>query len=934
MKLIEFRLAMPLTMEEYKICQQYLLAKVSHEDTENTIHGVGHNKKTDGRSLVLFKKGTYDDENGEPGDYTFKRMNLVNKIPKWLLNFVDPKYCLIDEKSWNSYPYLKTVYEATGFPKAQVQVESTHHIGYNTEDNAFNISDEQLAQRKVVLIDIVNDKVAYKDYLPEEDPTIFYSERAQRGKLDENWIENSKVIMTCYKLFNIDIPYFGMFCSKLENWIVTVIKDSLLKYHRKALSWIDEWIDLTDEQIRAFEAEIQNKLEGFWKEVGLDVETDSSVAVQFMADRQANTPFAQQPADDFDDGEHLEMDQASIDAVKSDPANRGTACTPLPPTDEHSKFPGSKVGRGIGSASGAPSGESTSASELAEKSGKKSKDKKKKKKKKKKKGADGEEGSSGKKSSKSKDGKKSKKKKAKGGEAVEAVEAVEAAEAAEVVEAKESAEPSESQGSLDGGASSKLRGAAAPSQAEEEGSSQSLEAGEEAEATDSSALNVEEGANAQKEQTSSSTTTTAEGEAGQSESTEKLAEGERPKKTKKSKGKSSKGKSSKEEGKKKKSDKSLSSSRKEEGLAEVEEEVEKSRTLVTPSDTKIRSRVLREVHNVDDEDILLTEEGEAAVMMPHMAGGKHSGDSVLGKKLNGGATQMGADLPWKLHHVFVTRNKMGSLEGRIMSPFSAEDLKRFNVNSVGNFKGGENLLMVNPFTERRCTNGAANNGEGEKDMFFPLKSESLWEEGRTDLFTPIDVDHFYARQGGNAEGLFFNVGSSAMEDSQMMGDQFAENMESMHNGRRDMSRKDSDISLAIFYTLSMLFFVYSSMSIYKRFRSLFYFLLSAVLCACAFVYYEYWNQSCFGHGNVHKFYVSNFPASLTSVTSFLSGQRREQPREEIFKTLYKLNKATLNFASNSLNAQFQGSILSDLNEILSSQNGKYAQYVGSLLGKK
>ncbi|ANQ09404.1 Phosphatidylinositol transfer protein [Plasmodium coatneyi] len=291
MKLIEFRLTMPFSVEEYNICQRYLLARVTQEDTYNTMHGEGRNKRRDVRKIVLFKKGTLDGEHGEAVDYTFKRMNVVNKVPKWLQNFVHPNYCLIDETYWNSTPNLKIVYEAKGFPKARVQVDSTHHLGYNTEENPFNIPEELLTQRKIILIDIVNDELAAGDYKAEEDPTLFYSEKAKRGKLEKNWIENSKVIITCYKLFTIDIPYFGILCSKLENWIVTQIKNNLLKYHRKALCWIDEWYNLTEQRIYMFEQEMQQRLENFWKEVGLDVENDSTLAVQFMAKQQTRSAF-------------------------------------------------------------------------------------------------------------------------------------------------------------------------------------------------------------------------------------------------------------------------------------------------------------------------------------------------------------------------------------------------------------------------------------------------------------------------------------------------------------------------------------------------------------------------------------------------------------------------------------------------------------------
>ncbi|CRG95217.1 phosphatidylinositol transfer protein, putative [Plasmodium gallinaceum] len=266
MKLVEFRLAMPLTLEEYKLCQLYLVAKASLEDSEKNLNSVEKNENESKKGIVILKNESYKNENGLSGQYTYKRINLLNKLPKWLLNFIDPKYCILDEKSWNSYPYLKTVYESSGFPKAKIQVESAHHMGFNTENNALNISEELLPLRKIIFIDIVNDKVSYKDYNPKEDPSIFYSEKAKRGKLDEKWKENSTPIMTCYKLFTINIPYFGIFCSRIENWIISSLKDNILKYHRKAFCWIDEWFDLTIEDIRNIEKDVQKKLNHFWNE--------------------------------------------------------------------------------------------------------------------------------------------------------------------------------------------------------------------------------------------------------------------------------------------------------------------------------------------------------------------------------------------------------------------------------------------------------------------------------------------------------------------------------------------------------------------------------------------------------------------------------------------------------------------------------------------
>ncbi|ANQ09692.1 Uncharacterized protein PCOAH_00037230 [Plasmodium coatneyi] len=70
------------------------------------------------------------------------------------------------------------------------------------------------------------------------------------------------------------------------------------------------------------------------------------------------------------------------------------------------------------------------------------------------------------------------------------------------------------------------------------------------------------------------------------------------------------------------------------------------------------------------------------------------------------------------------------------------------------------------------------------------------------------------------------------------------------------------------------------------------------------------------------------------MTSFLDVQRKQNPREEFYRnlhntlynTLHEVNMSTLNFASNSLNAEFQSAILKNFNEMFSAKNvKKYAQ---------
>ncbi|CBZ51107.1 hypothetical protein NCLIV_041820 [Neospora caninum Liverpool] len=324
MKVFEYRLVLPMTPEQYKRCQLYMVAKASLEDaTKAEAEGAAND------CMEILKNEEYQSEEGDTGQYTHKRINIANKLPGWLVSWVDARLTVFDEKSWNAFPHLKTTYDCELFSKAKVSMISHHLPGVQTDDNALALDAAMLAQRKVVVIDIVNDPVASKAYVESEDPTRFHSKKAHIGPLRKDWMTNIPLvpdvpvaasegdshehqgeraaaprakhaarlhgeaeekaetvpgtqtpsadgshaagehaklrpqypIMTCYKLFVIDFPYFGFMANRVENWITGAMRDVLLNYHRKAVCWMDEWYELSMADIRKMEDDVKRKLD-------------------------------------------------------------------------------------------------------------------------------------------------------------------------------------------------------------------------------------------------------------------------------------------------------------------------------------------------------------------------------------------------------------------------------------------------------------------------------------------------------------------------------------------------------------------------------------------------------------------------------------------------------------------------------------------------
>lgn len=72
----------------------------------------------------------------------------------------------------------------------------------------------------------------------------------------EGWRDYDKPIMCSYKLVNASFEVWG-FQTRVEDYIHRCISDVLLLGHRQAFTWIDNWIDMTIDDVREYEKQLQ-----------------------------------------------------------------------------------------------------------------------------------------------------------------------------------------------------------------------------------------------------------------------------------------------------------------------------------------------------------------------------------------------------------------------------------------------------------------------------------------------------------------------------------------------------------------------------------------------------------------------------------------------------------------------------------------------------
>ncbi|XP_057241610.1 membrane-associated phosphatidylinositol transfer protein 2 isoform X3 [Malurus melanocephalus] len=248
----EYRIPLPMSVEEYRIAQLYMIQKKSREETCG-----------EGSGVEILENRPYVDGPGGSGQYTHKVYHIGMHIPSWFRSILPKAALRVEEESWNAYPYTRTRYTCPFVEKFSIDIETYYKTDPGDHSNVFNLSAAEKRQTILDLIDIVKDTIPPHEYKAEEDPKLYKSVKTKRGPLSEDWIQEYKnnsgkyPIMCAYKLCKVEFRYWGM-QSKIERFIHDVgLRKVMVRAHRQAWCWQDEWYGLTIEDIRQLEKEAQ-----------------------------------------------------------------------------------------------------------------------------------------------------------------------------------------------------------------------------------------------------------------------------------------------------------------------------------------------------------------------------------------------------------------------------------------------------------------------------------------------------------------------------------------------------------------------------------------------------------------------------------------------------------------------------------------------------
>jgi len=240
----EYRICMPLSVEEYKIGQLYMIAKHSLEQSQK------------GEGVEVVENRPHEDPEHGSGQFTEKRIHLSSKLPSWIRSMV-PKIFYVTEKAWNYYPFTVTEYSCSFLPRFSVNILTKYENNNGSTHNCLGCSQESLKSRVVDHVDIALDECSPHHYKESEDVKKFKSAKTGRGPLEEGWRDDKKTIMCSYKLVEVKFDMMYLLQARIEEFVHKSIREILLVGHRQAFAWIDDWIDMTLEDVRDYEKKMQ-----------------------------------------------------------------------------------------------------------------------------------------------------------------------------------------------------------------------------------------------------------------------------------------------------------------------------------------------------------------------------------------------------------------------------------------------------------------------------------------------------------------------------------------------------------------------------------------------------------------------------------------------------------------------------------------------------
>ncbi|KAL8151045.1 hypothetical protein V2J09_020853 [Rumex salicifolius] len=235
----EFRIVMPMSLEEYEIAQAYTVIKLQQETATST------------EGVDVLENQAFEDNVYGKGHYTSK----VYRFQRFQLGLQVLHHPILSLCKRKLGMHIQDANQSPCFNKLVLTIETIHLADNGKSENVHGLNKQKLASRQVETIDIassVRDCWSYLVGCCDADFSQFRSTMTGRGPLLEGWSERCSPVMTAYKLVTVDAPYWG-FGKRLEQAIIAGERALFLESHRHCFAWIDDWYGMSGSQLLELE---------------------------------------------------------------------------------------------------------------------------------------------------------------------------------------------------------------------------------------------------------------------------------------------------------------------------------------------------------------------------------------------------------------------------------------------------------------------------------------------------------------------------------------------------------------------------------------------------------------------------------------------------------------------------------------------------------
>jgi hypothetical protein len=253
MKIYEYRIIFPLTVERFRIAKIYTMERKFHEEFENTPNDYDE----------LVANECYQTET-ESGQYIHTIVRNKSRVPAFLRLVVPEKYLTIHQKRWDAYPHERMTTTNPGMGNNFLMSVEWLHLQYRPNEsfpeNPAGLSPEQFARRKVIWIDIVDSKPqpdkkeeSLRDFVcPEAGITTPLKGNKKAKAADESippvWTQTYPGEMMC--AVNVTLFKFKWrgLQSMVEKQMMAMNHTMILQWGRLMMAWASQWCRMSIEE--------------------------------------------------------------------------------------------------------------------------------------------------------------------------------------------------------------------------------------------------------------------------------------------------------------------------------------------------------------------------------------------------------------------------------------------------------------------------------------------------------------------------------------------------------------------------------------------------------------------------------------------------------------------------------------------------------------